>query len=408
MPTETSKERPIDWPTVLALALIAFWVLILATGLGTPAGRITNPDGVPIQGDYLGVYTAGTFALHGEPLAAYDWERHKAAQHALSNNPESTFFPWPYPPSFLLVAGALALLPYYFSMLTWGLTTFAAFAAAVAKITTSRRDMILMLATPAPWLNLYIGQNGALTATFVGFGLVLLPSRPILAGVFIGLLSIKPHLGLLIPFALLAGGYYLAFASAAATAAALALATTAVFGVAPWLAMPEQLGRVTEVVRTAQETEKLQSLFGMARCLSAPVDWALGMQAAFAVVLAGGVIWLWRRRDVTFDLKAAGLAAAMTLASPYQFVYDLVILTIAQAFLLRHMAATREASPNEARAMLIANLLVFLFAYWHIPLGVVGSAIVMGLILRRIANERRGAERTGKGCPSVALFSARA
>ena len=172
------SSRAADKPSVFAIALIAFWALALATGIGTPQGWITNSHGMPIDGDYMGVYAAGKFTLHGEPLAAYDWERHKAAQHELDGNPNGDFYPWPYPPSLLFVAAALALLPYYFSMLTWTLATFAAFFAAIAHITTSRRDMLLMLAAPAAWLNLYIGQNGALTAALVGFGLILLPAAP--------------------------------------------------------------------------------------------------------------------------------------------------------------------------------------------------------------------------------------
>ena len=232
----------VDKPSVIAIVLIAFWALALATGVTSADGWITNSQGVAVDGDYMGVYTAGKFTLQGEPLAAYDWERHESAQHELDGNPNGAFFPWPYPPSFLFVAASLALLPYFLSMLTWTLATFAAFAAAIARISASRRDMLLMLATPAAWLNLYIGQNGALTAALIGFGLILLPARPVAAGICIGLLSVKPHLGLLIPVALLAGGYYRAFVSAALTVVALAVVTTVAFGVEPWLALPDQLG----------------------------------------------------------------------------------------------------------------------------------------------------------------------
>jgi len=139
-----------DKPTVFAVALIAFWMLALLTGIGTPHGWITNAQGIPVDGDYMGLYTAGTFTIHGEPLAAYDWERHAAAQHQLTGNPHGGFYPWPYPPSFLFVAAALALLPYHLSMLTWTLAMLAAFAAALRHINLSNRDMLLLLAAPPP------------------------------------------------------------------------------------------------------------------------------------------------------------------------------------------------------------------------------------------------------------------
>jgi hypothetical protein len=398
---------PVDKPSVFAIALIAFWALALATGICTPKGWITDSHGAPAAGDYTGVYAAGQLTLHGEPLAAYDWERHKAAQHELDRNPNGGFYPWPYPPSLLLVAAALALLPYYFSMLAWTLATFAAFVGAIARITTSRRDTLLMLAAPAAWLNLYIGQNGALTAALVGFGMIFLPARPVVAGIFIGRLSIKPHLGILVPVALLAGGYYRAFAAAALTVVTLVIVTSAAFGIEPWLALPEQLQRVAMLAKTTGDTAKIQSVFGMARSLGISADHALWLQGAVVAALVATIAWLWSRRDVSFDLKAAALAAAMTLASPYQFVYDLVILTIAQAFLLRHFAGTRIAA-TEICAVVVANVLVFLFATTSVPLGVVGSAITMGLIMRRVWTERAAArdEEMSDPCPSYTLPAA--
>jgi hypothetical protein len=120
------------------------------------------------------------------------------------------------------------------------------------------------------------------------------------------------------------------------------------------------------------------------------------------------IAWLWNRRDVSFDLKAAALAAAMTLASPYQFVYDLVILTIAQAFLLRHFAKVGAADAVEIRGLALANCLVLLFAKTPVPLGIIASAMVMALILRRVWIERSAdaAEQLGAPCPSAVLPAA--
>jgi hypothetical protein len=40
---------------------------------------------------------------------------------------------------------------------------------------------------------------------------------------------------------------------------------------------------------------------------------------------------LWRRK-VAFDVQAAALATAALLATPYLYVYDLVVLAIPMAF----------------------------------------------------------------------------
>lgn len=91
-----------------------------------------------------------------------------------------------------------------------------------------------------------VGQNGALSAAILGMGLVLVPSRPVMAGVCIGLLSYKPHLGLLLPLALGAAGYWRTFAAAAATTVALVLATTMVFGAESWTSFIAQIPKVGE------------------------------------------------------------------------------------------------------------------------------------------------------------------
>ena len=93
-----------------------------------------------------------------------------------------------------------------------------------------------MLATSATFWCVSMGQNGLLNAALLGAGLLMIPSRPALAGVCIGLLSYKPHLGLLIPFALAAAGLWRTFAVAAATTLALALVSIPLFGVSSWIA----------------------------------------------------------------------------------------------------------------------------------------------------------------------------
>lgn len=62
-----------------------------------------------------------------------------------------------------------------------------------------------------------------------------LSMRPRLAGVLIGLMVIKPQFGLLVPVALLAGGHYKTFASAAVTIAVMALFATIALGPAIWI-----------------------------------------------------------------------------------------------------------------------------------------------------------------------------
>ena len=67
----------------------------------------------------------------------------------------------------------------------------------------------------------------------------------------------------------------------------------------------------------------------------AGVPMAYAVQSALALMLAASLAWLWRS-NAAFELKAAALASASLLATPYVLDYDLVVLAVAIAFFARH------------------------------------------------------------------------
>jgi alpha-1,2-mannosyltransferase len=76
---------------------------------------------------------------------------------------------------------------------------------------------------PGLLANAVVGQNGFLSPALVGGALLLLPGSATVAGCLIGLLAFKPHLGILLPIVLVAGGYWRAIAAATATLGLLVL-----------------------------------------------------------------------------------------------------------------------------------------------------------------------------------------
>jgi len=149
--------------------------------------------------------------------------------------------------------------------------------------------------------------------------------------------------------------------------------------------MPGQIENVAALLSATPLPQKLQSFAGLILSMKFDAKAALEVQLFVALALFAAVAWVWRQRSVDNDLKAAFLVASMTLASPYQFVYDLVLLTLAQAFFLR--AASRDGSLrlDEIAILTGANLLVFEFAAIWLPLGIFGSIIVFALVARRTA-----------------------
>jgi hypothetical protein len=116
--------------------------------------------------------------------------------------------------------------------------------------------------------------------------------------------------------------------------------------------------------------EKIQSVFSAARMWGASIHTAYAVQIALALTLAASLAWLWQS-DAAFELKAAGLATASLLATPYVLDYDLVVLSVAIAFFVKH-GLSRGFRDYE---------ISLLAAVWIVPLLSRGIAGVTGMPL---------------------------
>jgi alpha-1,2-mannosyltransferase len=345
-----------DWITrdrvrFVAAALLIAFIAALAY-LAATANGLNDALGRPLGTDFSNVYAAGTLVRDGEPQAPFDPAQQYAREQAIFG-PATPFYGWHYPPFFLLVAAALATMPYLLALVVWQGATLALYLVVLRMIVTDppgepRREapaptakpapdplwLLLALAFPAVFINFGHGHNGFLTAALIGAALTCLDRRPLLAGVLIGLLAYKPQFGLLLPVVLVASGRWRVFAAAAATVAALAAITTAAFGTSVWDAFVASTHFTRIIVLENGETgwQKIQSVFSAVRMWGGPVPLAYAVQGAVTLALAGAMAWLWRA-PVDFALKAAGLIIAAVLATPYSLDYDMTALAPAIAFL---------------------------------------------------------------------------
>lgn len=370
----------------LAGAAIVIWIA-LADGL-------IDSNGKPLGTDFSNVWSAGRMVLEGEAPAAYDPAQHYAKQRASFGGREVPFYGWHYPPLFLGAAALLALMSYGAALAVWMATTLAAYLSAMRAILRphdGRTTMLVALAFPAVLVNIGHGQNGFLTAALLGGALVLLDRRPLIAGLLIGLLSYKPQFGVLIPLVLMATGRWHAFGAAALTVLGASGSSYLAFGPEIWVAFFEStsLTRLNVLEAGGTGWQKIQSVFSAARSWGAPVSSAYLMQGACGVISAIGLLWLWRSK-AAFALKAAGLAAASLLATPYVLDYDMMALAVALAFFAAHglangfhdyeksLLAAVWLSPLIARSVAEATL---------VPLGFIAMAGLFALILRRAARD---------------------
>jgi hypothetical protein len=291
------------------------------------------------------------------------------------------YTPFPYPPSFLLIVLPLGLLPYFPALVAWmGATGFGYWRVVRAWMGRNAGLALPALAYPAVLINLAHGQNAFLTTALFGGGALLLGRRDFLAGVLLGLLAFKPHLGLLIPVALVASRNWRAFAGAAVGAVGLTAASALVFGLEPWRAFPAQLSMMRAVVEGGLlDIGKVQTVFGALRLWGAPLAYAYALQALTALGAAGAV-GVFARRHPKSPALGPVLIAATLLVSPYLLDYDLVLAAVPLAWLLREGQATR-FRPWEKAVMLSAYVLPLVSRLLAMQLGVAIAPFVLGALL---------------------------
>ena len=372
-------------PPALVHACLALAVLNVAFPVAAwfAHGWIFDDAGIGLPTDFINVWSAGKFALAGDAPAAYDWDVQKQLQVIVLGRDFPGHAAWHYPPPFLLVAAALALAPYGLAYALWPLISFVPFAITVRAIAGRPFGWVLALGFPVVLANTLVGQNGFLTAALVGATLYLMPTRPVLAGLYLGLLSYKPQYGVLFPLVLIAAAQWRTFASAAATVALLFVVSSAVFGIEAWQQWLHWLPMASQAFLTEGRVSwgRMQSLFVTVRYFGGPEQLAWICQYALTAAVAVTLIVLWRSQQ-RYELKAAALAAGALLATPYLFLYDTMVLAVPAAFLLR--IGWREGFQAYELPMFgLAGLLLFVFPVANAPTGFAATLVVAAMIARR-------------------------
>jgi hypothetical protein len=168
---------------------------------------------------------------------------------------------------------------------------------------------------PATVNNILAGQNGALSAALLGGGLIILHRHPIAAGCMFGLLAYKPHLAIVLPFALLAMGAWRTIAAALASAAGISVLSLAVFGTGPWTAFLAAAPAGAKALEYGSANwSKMATVFAALRLAGADVSFAYAGQAISSFLAIAAVVFLWRR-DASLPLRASALIFATFLAT---------------------------------------------------------------------------------------------
>jgi hypothetical protein len=349
---------------LFAITLVAYVATIDGSG-AIPRDGTT----LAVGRDFLNLWMYGCAAVTADPGQFYDLAAYRGALHSLLGME----FPgqnWSYPPSVMLLAAPFGQLGYLTALACWTLAGVAVFVAVARQHVPDWRILIPVLVSPAALFCLISGQSAFQTGAVLIASFAWLDRRPVAAGILIGLLSIKPQLGILFPFMLMASGRWRVFVAAAATTLALVGVTSAIFGGQVWIdfvakGLPVQGLVLSDPDRIA--TPFFPTVFMNLRGIDLPYAAAMSGQTIVSALALGAVIWAFRcRKHADPPVMLALFLACSAAASPYLLAYEWLPLSFAAVALL---AGGSCDGPGRRLVQLVywTPALQLALGTWHLP-----------------------------------------
>lgn len=384
--TRDRKTRLLFWSLVAALSVLALMVYaaIIEEMLGDIKPCVNTLALFWSWSKFIHVISPA--ALIYDPHALNTFERGAISAHAMD-------LPFAYPPSLLLLIWPLGLLPPVPALLLWLGVSAILYAWACWYRPWGPMIAMLGLAMPSTLAALYCGQVSLLIAAFMIGGCRLVGRRPILAGVLLGLATVKPQFGLLVPVALVSARQWRSAIAAATTVLLTVLVSGLAFGWTTWRRLPSAMiglskfaARFPQFLRVSPTVTAVLRVYGAGPALTE----AAQLSAAACSAVA---IWICFRRGFT-PLAVAALMVGAFFTTPYAVFYDLPMVSYAVLAVVveRHQSREPFWAGEIFILILVAVLPVLIIANpLEVPWGVTALVLFFGLILRRIATTRRHA-----------------
>ncbi|WP_315753829.1 MULTISPECIES: glycosyltransferase family 87 protein [unclassified Bradyrhizobium] len=300
--------------------LILLVAMALYNGAYLVGWALSSPQ--PAFGDFFGLWSFGRFAaLSGASI--YDPVALARYQQTLDPTLGGGGFPYPYPPTFLLVLIPLGMLALPVAYVCWISITFTLYGLATLGRDWRSLTSLALLAAPTTLINAITGQNGFLSAALLIGGLRLLASHPIIAGALLGLLAYKPQFVLLMPVVLLASRNWRAILSAIATTVIVAVVTSAVLDPWIWLEWVVKFPSYQAQLQANQASldHMMPTVIAGLHALGAPppIGYLVQLLLSCSIVV---MVWDAWRRGMT-EQAIALVAVGSVVATPYAMIYDM-------------------------------------------------------------------------------------
>ncbi len=316
---------------VLGISLTLFLTtLVVATGF-----ILTSEDGLrTIDSDFRVFWATARLVLAGDPLAALD----QANLEAQYNTVTEDWMPWLYPPGYMFVITPFGAMSYAWAFLVATLIAIMGMALASRPFVAGVKPIWAAMALAPSYLPaLVIGQNSMIWLAVLMAALAAMRSgKAVLAGVLIGCLTLKPQLGVLIPFALLAAGQWRTILAALGTTLVLAIVPTLIVGPEYWPLLSKNMSEhASRMIELVNELFLTVGPFAFLAQLGLPPATGLSLQWGVMAVAALSVFVFWRSDRISFDAKVGLLMTAILLSAPYLWYYEAAMMAAIGLFLVR-------------------------------------------------------------------------
>lgn len=280
--------------------------------------------------DFINFWSGGHAVLDGKVKNLYDLEQYR--NYLLVNfKPPLNNYNFSYPPHSLLFFSIFGALPYIWGLALWtfGALAFAYFSCRQWAL--QWQNVMVVTIGPAAIIAVFSGQTGIWLVAIWMMSLALLDERPIISGILIGVLTIKPQIGVLLAIYLICGGYWKVISSTIITTLILIGVSIVFFGIQPWLSfIQETMPHQSKIIAVDYGIfdHMVHTPFKWVINLRMNVSVAWILQSIYMVSAIAIMIWA-SLRAVDRRLQLAVLSVLTFLFSPYMVIYDMTLIAFA-------------------------------------------------------------------------------
>jgi alpha-1,2-mannosyltransferase len=371
--------------------------IISFVGLLLISSGLILPNGKNFGFDFLSFWSGGYLARTGSPAEAYDLHAlFEASKFAIPN--QTVTYLWSYPPIYFFLVLPFSWLRYLQAYLLWSGIGLFFYAIVIYRLFPHPSALPVLLAFPGVFINLMQGQNAFFITALMGLGILWLDRKPSLSGLSIGLLSLKPQLGLLWPLFLIVKKSWNVFIWALIGTIVMVGASVFFFGVESWRAFFEHIIVASRAIAPGQlPLAKMPSVFASLRLLGVGAGWSMAIHSLVALIVILFVLVISFSEKNLF-MASAVMVTGSLLIFPHLNDHDLCLLAIPIALIARDAIEKRNWLPFEKGGLVLAWLTPLISSpisfLTKLPFGSLSLLILFFLACRRTFTDLRNPNQT--------------